>query len=127
MRRVPGAEYPNKSVLVPVVRVQEAAAIFFNGCPVQISHDFAQVVVFLVIPRRIRLDMCYVSETEGIIADLAWKGLIQVVKEIFEGGMVAHSTNTTECAIFSKSKSSKQTFCYTKVKRRGGYCKFVLP
>ena len=32
--------------------------------------------------------MCYVSETEGIIADLAWKGLVQVVKEIFEGGMV---------------------------------------
>ena len=52
LRRVPGAEYPNKSVLVPVVRIQEAAAIFFNGCPVQISHDFAQVVVFLVIPRK---------------------------------------------------------------------------
>ena len=119
LRRVPGAEYPNKSVLVPVVRIQEATAVFFNGCTVQTSHDFAQVVVFLMIPRnKIGYVLCKWVKMNNCRPCMERIDSSRE-RDIWRRNGVAHS-NTTKWAIFSKTKSSKQTFCCTKVKRKGG-------
>ena len=104
---------------------KKPTAIFFNGCPVQTSHDFAQVVVFLVIPRnKIGHVLCKGVKMNNCRPCMERIGSTRE-RDIWRRNGVAHS-KTTKWAIFSKTKSSKQTFCWTKVKRRGGYCKFVL-